>query len=62
VLVLGFDALGAGHAALHDMTVTRPFYERLPSGARSPSLPRGERLESILQKCEIEGLPMAGQA
>jgi hypothetical protein len=30
VLVLGVDAPGAGHAALHDLMVTADFYEALP--------------------------------
>ena len=29
VLVVGIDAPGAGHAALHDMTVTRDFHDAL---------------------------------
>jgi hypothetical protein len=62
VLVLGYDAPGAGHAALHDMTVTREFYERLPSAAREHLICRVvERLEPIVQKHQIEGLVMAGQ-
>jgi hypothetical protein len=62
VLVLGFDAPGAGHAALHDMTVTRPFYARLPVAVREHLVCRVvERLEPIVQKHQIEGLVMAGQ-
>ena len=62
VLVLGFDAPGAGHAALHDMTVTRGFHERLPAAARDHLVCRVvDRLEPIVQKHQIEGLVMAGQ-
>ena len=31
VLVLGIDAPGAGHAALHDLMVTRDYHARLPN-------------------------------
>ncbi len=61
VLVLGFDAPGAGHAALHDMTVTRGFHERLPAAVREHLVCRVvDRLEPIVQKHQIEGLAMAG--
>ena len=30
VLVLGVDALGAGHDALHDMMATREYYDFFP--------------------------------
>lgn len=62
VLVLGFDTPGAGHAALHDMTVTRGFFESLPPAARDHLVCRVvDRLEPIVQKHEIEGLVMAGR-
>ncbi|MEJ7930703.1 phytanoyl-CoA dioxygenase family protein [Ramlibacter sp. AN1015] len=62
VLVLGFDAPGAGHAALHDMTVTRHYYEQLPADLREHLVCRVvDRLEPIVQKHQIEGLMMAGQ-
>jgi hypothetical protein len=59
VLVLGVDAPGAGHAALHDLQVTPDYYQGLP-----PYLGRHlhcrvvERLEPIVQKHQIEGLVM----
>jgi hypothetical protein len=34
VLVLGVDAPGAGHAALHDMMVTRDYHDALPQSVR----------------------------
>lgn len=62
VLVLGFDAPGAGHAALHDMTVTRPYYEQLPAYVRDHLVCRVvDRLEPIVQKHQIEGLVTAGR-
>ena len=61
VLVLGYDAPGAGHAALHDMTVTRELHERLPAVARDHLVCRVvDHLEPIVQKHQIEGLVMAG--
>lgn len=60
VLVLGVDAPGAGHAALHDMMVTRAYYDALP-----PSLKRHlvcrvvDELVPITQKHDIEGLVLA---
>ncbi|WP_239027240.1 phytanoyl-CoA dioxygenase family protein [Ramlibacter algicola] len=62
VLVMGFDAPGAGHAALHDMTVTQDFHDQLPAEAREHLVCRVvDRLEPIVQKHTIEGLVMAGQ-
>jgi len=57
VLVLGVDAPGAGHAALHDMMVTRAFYEALPADARKHLVCRVvDELVPITQKHDIEGL------
>lgn len=59
VLVLGVDAPGAGHAALHDMMVTREFYESLPRYVRDHLVCRVvDRLIPITQKHDIEGLVM----
>src|SRR4051812_17503107 len=59
VLVLGVDAPGAGHAALHDLTVTRDYYDALPEQARRYLVCRVvEKLEPITQKHDIEGLVM----
>jgi hypothetical protein len=59
VLVLGVDAPGAGHAALHDLQVTQDYYDALPDIAREHLHCRVvERLEPIVQKHQIEGLMM----
>jgi ectoine hydroxylase-related dioxygenase (phytanoyl-CoA dioxygenase family) len=59
VLVLGVDAPGAGHAELHDMTVTRGFDDALPEQARRHLACRVvAELEPIVQKHTIEGLVM----
>jgi len=59
VLVLGVDAPGAGHAALHDVMVTRDFHDALPPVARRHLVCRVvERLEPIVQKHQIDGLVM----
>jgi ectoine hydroxylase-related dioxygenase (phytanoyl-CoA dioxygenase family) len=59
VLVLGVDAPGAGHAELHDMTLTHGFFESLPDSVRSHLACRTvEKLEPIVQKHTIEGLVM----
>src|SRR3982751_2025077 len=59
VLVLGVDAPGAGHAALHDMMVTHPFHQSLPESVKKQLACRVvERLEPITQKHDIEGLVM----
>jgi hypothetical protein len=59
VLVLGVDAPGAGHAALHDMMVTRTFYESLPLPLRNHLICRVvDELVPIKQKHDIEGLVM----
>ncbi|HEY8927082.1 MAG TPA: phytanoyl-CoA dioxygenase family protein [Polyangia bacterium] len=57
VLVLGVDAPGAGHAALHDPMVTRAFYEALPASLREHLVCRVvDRLVPVTQKHGIEGL------
>ena len=59
VLVLGVDAPGAGHAALHDVTVTREFHAALPAGVRRHLVCRiVDTLAPIVQKHQIEGLVM----
>ncbi len=59
VLVLGVDAPGAGHAALHDMMVTKDFYATLPQAVRDRLVCRVvDKLEPITQKHDIEGLVM----
>ena len=57
VLVLGVDAPGAGHAALHDQMVTRAFYDALPAHTRKHLVCRVvEQLVPIVQRHTIEGL------
>jgi hypothetical protein len=59
VLVIGVDAPGAGHAALHDMVVTKDFYAALPQSVRDRLVCRVvEELVPITQKHDIEGLVM----
>ncbi len=59
VLVLGADAPGAGHAALHDLMVTRDFYDTLPQTVRDHLICRiVDRLVPVTQKHDIEGLVM----
>jgi hypothetical protein len=59
VLVLGVDAPGAGHAALHDLMVTRSFYDGLPQSVREHLVCRVvDELVPITQKHDIEGLVM----
>jgi hypothetical protein len=59
VLVIGVDAPGAGHAALHDMMVTRDYYEALPQSLRDRLACRVvDELAPITQKHDIEGLVM----
>ena len=58
-LVLGVDAPGAGHAALHDVMVTQDFYDTLPDVVRRHLDCRiVETLIPIVQKHTIEGLVM----
>jgi ectoine hydroxylase-related dioxygenase (phytanoyl-CoA dioxygenase family) len=59
VLVLGVDAPGANNAERHDLQVTRPFYESLPSYLRDHLTCRlVDKLEPIVQAHTIEGLMM----
>jgi Phytanoyl-CoA dioxygenase (PhyH) len=59
VLVIGVDAPGAGHAALHDMMVTKDFYDALPQSVRDHLVCRVvDKLVPITQKHDIEGLVM----
>lgn len=62
VLVLGVDAPGAGHAALHDMMVTPAFYETVPEPVRRHLVCRVvEELVPVTQKHDIEGLVMGAE-
>jgi hypothetical protein len=59
VLVLGVDAPGAGHAALHDMMVTQKYYDALPATVRDHLVCRVvDELVPVTQKHDIEGLVM----
>jgi hypothetical protein len=59
VLVLGVDAPGAGHAALHDLMVTGDFFEQLPDSVRKHLVCRVvDELVPVTQKHDIEGLVM----
>jgi len=59
VLVLGVDAPGAGHAALHDMMVTPDYYASLPESVRQHLVCRVvDKLVPVTQKHDIEGLVM----
>lgn len=59
VLVLGVDAPGAGHAALHDLMVTREFHASLPASVREHLVCRVvDELVPVTQKHDIEGLAM----
>src|SRR3982751_802885 len=59
VLVVGFDAPGAGHAALHDMMVTQTYRDALPPSVRERLVCRVvDKLIPISQKHDIEGLEM----
>jgi hypothetical protein len=59
VMVLGVDAPGAGHAALHDMMVTRQWHEGLPASVKKHLVCRVvEELVPVTQKHAIEGLVM----
>ena len=57
VLVLGVDAPGAGHDKLHDLMVTKPYYDALPPVVRDHLICRVVvRLAPVTQKHDIEGL------
>ncbi len=59
VLVLGIDAPGTGHAALHDMMVTRDYHDALPQSVRDRLVCRVvDKLVPVTQKHDIEGLVM----
>jgi Phytanoyl-CoA dioxygenase (PhyH) len=59
VLVLGVDAPGAGHAALHDVMVTREYHDSLPESVRRHLVCRiADELVPVTQKHDIEGLVM----
>ena len=59
VLVLGVDAPGAGHAALHDMMVTPAFHASLPLEVQRHLVCRVvNELVPVTQKHDIEGLVM----
>lgn len=59
VLVLGVDAPGAGHAALHDMMVTQDYFDVLPDGVKQHLVCRVvDKLVPVTQKHDIEGLVM----
>lgn len=59
VMVLGVDAPGAGHSALHDMMVTKDYFEGLPEIVRQHLVCRVvEAIVPISQKHDIEGLVM----
>lgn len=62
VLVLGVDAPGAGHAALHDMMVTPEYHAALRASVRDHLTCRVvDRLVPITQKHDIEGLVMGAE-
>ncbi len=59
VLVIGVDAPGAGHAALHDLMVTQDYYDVLPATVRRHLVCRVvDQLVPVTQKHNIEGLVM----
>jgi hypothetical protein len=63
VLVLGADAPGAGHAALHDLMVTQNYYDALPAQVRRHLACRVvDKLVPVIQKHQIEGLVMGTDA
>ena len=62
VLVLGIDAPGAGHAALHDLMVTQAYYDALPLSVRDHLVCSVvETLAPVTQKHDIEGLVMGAE-
>ncbi|GAC1540759.1 MAG: phytanoyl-CoA dioxygenase family protein [Ramlibacter sp.] len=63
VLVIGVDAPGAGHAALHDLMVTQEYFDAMPPLARDHLVCRVvDQLVPITQKHQIEGLVMGAEA
>ena len=63
VMVLGVDAPGAGHAAVHDMMVTKANYDGLPEIVRKHLVCRVvDKLELITQKHDIESLLMGAES
>ena len=59
VLVLGVDAPGAGHDALHDLMVTQHYLDALPPEVRDHLTCRVvDALVPVVQKHDIEGLVM----
>ena len=63
VLVMGVDAPGAGHAALHDPMVTPAFWEKAPPIVKKHLVCRVvDELIPITQKHQIEGLVMGADA
>ena len=57
--MLGVDAPGAGHDALHDPMVTPAFHDALPAEVRRHLHARVvDELVPIVQKHDIEGLVM----
>ena len=59
VMVLGVDAPGAGHDQLHDLMVTKEYYEALPDKLRRHLVCRVvDELVPVTQKHDIEGLVM----
>jgi len=59
VLVIGIDAPGAGHSALHDMMVTKDYFAALPNAIRDHLACRVvDKLIPVTQKHDIEGLVM----
>ena len=62
VLVLGVDAPGAGHAALHDLMVTQDYYDALPPSVRDHLVCRVvDQLVPVTQRHDIEGLVMGAE-
>jgi len=62
VLVLGVDAPGAGHDALHDLMVTRDYLDALPPVVRDHLICRVvDALIPVTQKHDIEGLVMGAE-
>jgi hypothetical protein len=59
VLVLGVGRPRRGHAALHDMMVTRDYFDALPQAVRDHLICSVvETLVPVCQKHDIEGLVM----